>query len=45
MTALRQLERYRDSDIPIGTDDVSELRSSFRAWVDELCSVAADGPE
>lgn len=44
-TALRQLDRYRDSDIPIDADDVTELRSYFRAWVKDLGSGGAGGPE
>lgn len=44
-TALRQLDRYRDSDIPIDGDDVTELRSYFHAWVKDLGSVAAGRPE
>ena len=35
-TALRQLDRYRDSDVPIDADDVTELRSYFRVWVRDL---------
>lgn len=42
-TAMRQLDRYRDQDVPIGAAELPEVRSYFRAWVDELGSAGASG--
>lgn len=41
--AMRQLDRYRNDDIPIGSAELPELRAYFHGWVQELVSEAADG--
>ena len=42
-TAMRQLDRYGDEDIPIADAELPELRSYFHAWVDELASAGTSG--
>jgi hypothetical protein len=42
-TALRQLDRYRDEDVPIAVGELYELRAYFRAWGDELPSAGSSG--
>lgn len=41
--AMRQLDRYRNEDIPIAAAELPELRSYFHAWVDDLGSAGASG--
>lgn len=41
--AMRQLNRYRNEDIPIAAAELPELRSYFHAWVDDLGSAGASG--
>ena len=41
--AMRQLDRYRNDDIPTGSAELPELRAYFHGWVQELVSEAADG--
>ena len=41
--AMRQLDRYRKDDIPIGSAVLPELRAYFHGWVQELVSEGADG--
>ncbi len=33
---MRQLDRYRNDDIPIGGAELPELRAYFHGWVQEL---------
>jgi hypothetical protein len=42
-TAMRQLDRYRNEDIPIAAAELPELRSYFHAWVDDLASAGRSG--
>ncbi|MBU6244983.1 MAG: nucleotidyl transferase AbiEii/AbiGii toxin family protein [Actinomycetales bacterium] len=42
-TAVRQLDRYRNDDIPIGATELPELRAYFHGWAQELASEVADG--
>ena len=42
-TAMRQLDRYSDQDVPMGAAELPELRSYFRAWVVELGSAGESG--
>lgn len=41
--AMRQLDRYRNDDIPIAAAELPELRSYFHAWVDDLASAGRSG--
>ena len=42
--AMRELDRYRNDDIPIGSAELPELRAYFHGWVQELVSEAAGEP-
>lgn len=44
-TALRQLDRYRNGDIPIDATELLALRSYFHAWADDMASVGSSGRE
>jgi hypothetical protein len=35
---MRQLDRYRNDDIPIGSAELSELRAYFHEWAQDLVS-------
>lgn len=43
VTALRQVDRYRDEDIPIRSGELPDLRSYFRAWAEELARAGTNG--
>jgi hypothetical protein len=40
---MRQLDRNRNDDIPIGSAELPELRAYFHGWAQELVSEGADG--
>ena len=42
-TAMRQLGRYRNEDIPIDAAELPALRSYFKAWADDVASAGASG--
>ena len=42
-TAMRQLDRYRNKDIPIDATELPALRSYFKAWADDLPSAGSSG--
>lgn len=42
-TAVRQLDRYRNEDVPIGVAELPELRAYFQSWADVLASRGASG--
>ncbi|MBU6279970.1 MAG: nucleotidyl transferase AbiEii/AbiGii toxin family protein [Actinomycetales bacterium] len=41
--AMRQLDRYRNEDIPIDATQLPALRSYFRSWADALASAGTSG--
>lgn len=44
-TAMRQLDRYRNEDVPIDAAELPALRSYFQAWADDLASVGTSGDQ